>query len=77
MESFEERLAHLEELSEKIRDREVDIEEAMKLFDEGMALSKGIEKELEGFERKVEILGNLPDEDGSGEPELMEFGEEE
>ena len=73
MKGFEERLARLEELAEQIRDRNVPIEEAMALFDEGTALSKGLEQELKGFERKIEILSNEPPEDGGGEAELREF----
>ncbi len=47
--------------------------QAMALFEEGVALSRGLEDELEGFERKVEILANDPAEDGSGEAELKPF----
>ena len=73
MKGFEERLARLEEVAAKIRDREISIEEAMELFDEGVVISKGLEEELKGFERKVEILTNEPPTDGSGEAELEEF----
>ncbi len=73
MKGFEERLSDLEQLAENIRNREIPLEDAMKLFDEGVELSKGLEKELEGFERKVEILKNEPDESGSGETELDTF----
>ena len=73
MKGFEEKLVRLEELAEQIRDRDVPLEKAMALFDEGVTLSKGLEEELEGFERKVEILSNEPAEDGSGEPELKPF----
>lgn len=70
---FEERLADLEKLAEDIRDRDIALEKAMELFDKGVELSQGLEKELEGFERKVEILRNDPQIDGSGEAELSEF----
>lgn len=73
MTGFEEKLGHLEKLAEQIRDRDVPLEEAMALFDEGVKLSEGLEKELEGFERKVEILANEPPVDGSGEAELKPF----
>ena len=73
MKGFEEKLDHLEKLVEEIRNREVPLEKAMALFDEGVALSKSLEEELEGFERKVEILSNEPEEDGSGEAELKPF----
>ena len=73
MKGFEEKLERLEELAEQIRDRDVPLEKAMALFDEGVTLSKGLEEELEGFERKVEILSNEPASDGSGEAELKPF----
>ncbi|RKX75532.1 MAG: exodeoxyribonuclease VII small subunit [Spirochaetes bacterium] len=73
MKGFEEKLGHLEKLAEQIRDRDVPLEEAMALFDEGVVLSKNLEEELEGFERKVEILSNEPPQDGSGEAELSPF----
>ena len=73
MKGFEEKLGHLEKLAEQIRDRDVPLEKAMALFDEGVVLSKNLEEELEGFERKVEILSNEPLQDGSGEAELSPF----
>ncbi len=73
MKGFEEKLGHLEKIAEQIRDRDVPLEKAMALFEEGVALSRGLEDELEGFERKVEILANDPAEDGSGEAELKPF----
>ena len=56
-----------------MRDRDVPLEEAMALFDEGAALSKQLEEELQGFERKVEKLANLPPAEGGGEVQLEEF----
>ena len=73
MEGFEERLARLERLATKIRDRDVSLEKAMAMFDEGVELSKGLEEELQGLERKIEILSNEPPLDGSGEVELKPF----
>jgi len=73
MEGFEKKLEHLERLAEKVRDRDVPLEQAMGFFDEGVLLSKNLEKELEGFERKIEILANEPPVDGGGEVELKPF----
>lgn len=73
MEGFEERLAYLEKLAEKIRDRDVSLEMAMAMLDEGVELSRSLEEELQGFERKIEILSNEPPLDGSGEVELEPF----
>jgi exodeoxyribonuclease VII small subunit len=74
MKTFEERLSRLEELSEKIRDADLPLEEAVDLFEEGMKLSRSLEKELGRIERKVEILINNPAETGQ-EPALELFPE--
>ncbi|MFP4231829.1 MAG: exodeoxyribonuclease VII small subunit [Spirochaetaceae bacterium] len=74
METFEERLARLEQLSEKIRTGDLGLDEAVRTFEEGMRLAKQLEKELSKVERKVEVLVNEPDEPGE-EPVLELFPE--
>jgi exodeoxyribonuclease VII small subunit len=74
MQTFEERLARLEELSERIRTGDLGLDEAVRTFEEGMRLAKQLEKELSKVERKVEILVNEPDEPGE-EPVLELFPE--
>lgn len=61
MKKFEQRLARLEELSEKLREGAIPIEEATAYFEEGIKLARGLEKDLSRIERKVEILVNEPD----------------
>ena len=77
MKSFEERLARLEELSERLRSGDLPLEEALSLFEEGMRLARELEKELSRIERKVEILINEPEKKGAAtvEPELKLFPE--
>jgi len=60
MKSFEERLERLEILNEKIDEGNLPLEEAVALFEEGIALARGLEKELAKVERKVEILVDDP-----------------
>jgi len=72
MKDFESRLERLEFLAERIRDQDVPLEEAIKVFEEGMKLSKGLKKELEKMQGKVETLLNGPD-DASGSPEVTLF----
>ena len=71
MKSFEERLERLEELSRIIRAGDLPLEEAIALFEEGMKLSKTLEKELSKVERRVEILVNNPLD--TGEKPAMEL----
>lgn len=75
--SFEKRLERLEQISEQIRDGEIQLEEALRIFEEGMKLAKGLEKELAKVERRVEILVNdpAPDETGQETPALELFPE--
>ena len=78
MKSFEERLARLEDLSEKIREGSLPLQEAVALFEEGTELSQNLEKELAKVERKVEIMLNNPQEEQKPEMELFaEFSEDE
>ena len=58
--SFEDRLDRLEEIGRQMREGELQLEDAVKLFDEGIRLAKGLEKELSRIERKVQILMNEP-----------------
>ncbi len=79
---FEKRLERLEQLAERLREGSIPLEEAVSLFEEGMKLSKGLEKELARVERRVEILTREPGEsdDPAAEPGLElfpELGEDE
>lgn len=60
MKQFEERLRRLEELSDKIRDPDLPLEDAVAVFEEGIKLSKGLERDLAKIESRVEILLNQP-----------------
>ena len=53
MKNFEERLKRLEELSEKIREPDLALVEAVAVFEECVKLSKGLEKDLERIEARV------------------------
>jgi exodeoxyribonuclease VII small subunit len=72
--NFEERLARLEELAEKLKDGKLPLDEAVSLFEEGVKLSRSLEKDLSRIERRVEILTREP-VDGETEPPLSLFPE--
>ena len=76
MKNFEERLTRLEELSERIREPDLALEEAVAVFEEGVKLSKGLEKDLERIEARGEILLNQPSAP-DGKPELGLFDSDE
>ncbi len=72
---FEQRLQRLEKLAEKLRGGSIPLEEAIALFEEGMKLSKSLEKDLAKVERRVEILTREPGGDSEEEPGLELFPE--
>jgi len=74
MKSFEDRLQRLEEISQRIRDGEIPLEKAAELFEEGVTLARGLEKELDRIDRKVQQLINEPTKPGE-KPVLELFPE--
>jgi exodeoxyribonuclease VII small subunit len=54
--SFEQSLARLEEIVRRLDSANLPLDEAMKLFEEGMQLSRDCQKQLEQAEARVEIL---------------------
>jgi exodeoxyribonuclease VII small subunit len=53
---FEECLQRLEAIVREMEKGELPLEQSLKLFEEGMALSSSCRKELEEAEGKIEIL---------------------
>jgi exodeoxyribonuclease VII small subunit len=53
---FEECLQRLEKIVDQLEKGEIPLEQALKLFEEGIQLSNSCRKELEEAEGKVEIL---------------------
>jgi exodeoxyribonuclease VII small subunit len=53
---FEHSLTRLEEIVRKLESANLSLDEAMKLFEEGVQLSRDCQKHLEQAEGKVEIL---------------------
>ena len=65
----------MEEISNSIRSTDVPLEKALSLFEEGIKLAKGLEKDIDKMEGKIQVLLNqpvLPDE----KPELDLFATE-
>jgi exodeoxyribonuclease VII small subunit len=55
-ERFEDALKKLEKVVSKLEDGNIPLEESLKLFEEGIRLSRFCNQKLEEAERKVEIL---------------------
>ncbi len=56
MKSFEQRLKELEQINEQLKSNDTPLQEALTLFEKAVALSAGLEKELQEAQRRVEIL---------------------
>jgi exodeoxyribonuclease VII small subunit len=65
---FERSLARLEEVVRRLESPQLSLDEAMKLFEEGVALSRECQKQLEEAEGKVEILLKKADGELVAEP---------
>lgn len=71
---FEKSLARLEEVVKRLESTDLPLDEAMKLFEEGVNLSRDCQKQLEEAEGKVEIL--LRKADGKLAPEPFDTGDD-
>jgi exodeoxyribonuclease VII small subunit len=65
---FEKSLARLEEVVRRLESPNLSLDEAMKLFEEGVALSRECQKQLEEAEGRVEILLRKADGKMAAEP---------
>ena len=72
---FEAALARLEELVQELEKGDIPLEQSLKLFEEGIKLSRICNKRLEEAERKVEVL--MKDKDGKISAQPFEEGEDQ
>ena len=68
--SFEASLQELEKIVRRLEDGDLPLEESLKLFEDGVRLSRECQERLDQAERRIEIL--LQDE--TGEPVLQTIG---
>ncbi len=73
---FERSLARLEEVAKRLENANLSLDEAMKLFEEGVQLSRDCQKQLEEAEGRVEILLKKADGKIAAEPFEPETEEE-
>ena len=66
-ERFEDALSKLEKVVSKLEEGDIPLEESLKLFEEGIRLSRFCNLKLDEAEKRVEIL--LKDKDGVLKPE--------
>lgn len=70
---FEKRLGRLEEIVQKMEKGDLGLEESMKLFEEGVRLSRECQTQLTSAEAKVKKLVSF---DSQGQPVLEEMQDE-
>lgn len=73
MATFEENLQKLEELTGDIKRNDISIEDALKDFEEGIKLAKGMEEQLDAIEGKIQILMNEPSPMSKENPPQMDL----
>lgn len=71
---FEKKLSRLEEIVQKMEKGDLALEESLKLFEEGVKLSRECQGQLTTAETKVKQLVSF---DGEGKPVLKDFNVEE
>ncbi len=69
-EKFEEALKRLEKIVSRLEEGDISLEESLKLFEEGIRLSRFCNQKLDEAEKKVEIL--MKGKDGTLRPEPFE-----
>ncbi len=72
---FEKSLTRLEEVVKRLESTDLSLDEAMKLFEEGVKLSRDCQRQLEEAEGRVEIL--LRKADGKIQTEPFETNEDD
>ena len=60
--NFEELIGKLEEITNKLEKEQLSLDESVKLFEEGMQISKECNSKLEDEEKRITILINQNDE---------------
>ena len=67
--AFEVSLKELEKIVRKLEDGDLSLEESLKLFEDGVKLSRECQERLNQAERRIEVL--LKDENGSPQLEVL------
>ncbi len=60
--NFEELMVKLEDITNKLEKEQLSLDESVKLFEEGMQISKECNNKLEDAEKRITILINENDE---------------
>jgi exodeoxyribonuclease VII small subunit len=54
--TFEQQMKKLQEIVDKLEKNDIELDESIALYEEGLKLSKALKSQLEGFENKIKEL---------------------
>ena len=57
MKTFEEKMQRLEEIVSLLASDKTSLDDSIKLYEEGLSLSKDLENQLKTFQEKIENIG--------------------
>lgn len=66
-ENFEELMSELEDITNKLENEKLPLEDSVKLFEKGIEISKKCNEKLENAEKRITILLNANSDDMSEE----------
>ncbi len=72
MENFEEALKRLEEIAKKLESEDINLDEAIKLYEEGMKLVDFCSKKLQEAENRIKVITGIK----NGQLETKDFSDE-
>lgn len=80
--NFEQSLSRLEEITQQLENGSLSLDESLKMFEEGIKLSRFCEQKLSDAEQKLEILKSsdmesLDEEDGEEEKKIKKKKKDE
>lgn len=70
---FEKSFQQLEKIVQRLESEELSLDDSLKLFEEGISLSRFCHQKLSEVEKRIELILA----DAKGEPVVEEFGREE
>ena len=53
---FEQQMKKLQEIVDKLEKNDIELDESLKLYEEGLKLSKSLKEQLSAFEEKIKEL---------------------
>lgn len=68
--NFEQSLTELDQIVQKLEQGELSLDESLKYYEKGIALSRECQKILQQAEQKIETLSQQPPQDSSGNEDV-------